>query len=213
LESVCPGHRHVDVIAQLVEVGNFANGFRQLLLECLHVVFGQHEIFALTYHVAAHFLGGSGGVLEIPAHCILDLLAAIQQPQHDKQGHHGRNEIRVGHFPGSAMMAGVAALFFDDDDGSLVCQYGSIPGNRRSRRGRRLASVLYEFLRGLKGGSDVAGNRGPADLDSHGRRGAFHESHNHYAQHLVGRMFVVVPFGHVRGDWTHQSVAQQDPEK
>ena len=74
------GHRHVDVIAQFVEVGNFANGFLQLLLERFHIVFGQHEIFALAHHVAANFLRSSGGILEISADGVLHLLAAVQQP-------------------------------------------------------------------------------------------------------------------------------------
>jgi len=114
------GNGHVNVVAQLVEVRNLANRFLQLFLQRCHIIFGQHEIFALAHHVAAHFLRSSGGILEISADGVLHLLAAVQQPEHDEQGHHGRNEIRVGHFPGSAMMAGVAALFFDDDDGSLI---------------------------------------------------------------------------------------------
>ena len=71
-------------------------------------------------HVAADFLRRSGGILEISADGVLHLLAAVQQPEHDEQRHHGGHEIGVGHFPRAAMMAAVAAFFLDDDDRSLV---------------------------------------------------------------------------------------------
>ncbi len=110
------GHGHVNVVAQLVEVRHLANRFLQLFLQRFHIVFGQHEIFALAHHVAADFLRRSGGILEISADGVLHLLAAVQQPEHDEQRHHGGDEVRVGHFPRAAVMAAVAALFLDDDD-------------------------------------------------------------------------------------------------
>jgi len=51
------------------------------------------------------------------AHSVLNLFARIKQPQNDEQGHHRRNKISVCNFPGTAMMAAVAAAFFDNDDG------------------------------------------------------------------------------------------------
>ena len=137
------GNGHVNVVAQLVEIRNLANRFLQLFLQRCHIIFGQHEIFALAHHVAANFLRSSGGILEISADGVLHLLAAVQQPEPDEQGHHGGDEIRVGHFPRAAMVAAVAALFLDDDDRSLVGHEASIPGVRRhAAAGASLLSLM-----------------------------------------------------------------------
>ena len=70
----------------------------------------------------AHLLGSAGGILEISADRLLHLLAAVQQPQHDEQRHHGGDEIRVGHLPGAAVVAAMRHLLLDDD-GSRIAPY------------------------------------------------------------------------------------------
>ena len=57
------------------------------------------------------FLRCSGGILEIAADGFLDLLAAVHQPEHDEQGHHGGHEIGIGDFPGAAVVAAMATFF------------------------------------------------------------------------------------------------------
>src|SRR5208337_341575 len=59
-----------------------------------------------------------GGIFEIAAHRHLNLFAGVQQPENDKQCHHGRDKVGVGDLPGAAVMAAVAALFLQDDDGT-----------------------------------------------------------------------------------------------
>src|SRR5262249_27973872 len=46
-----------------------------------------------------------------------DIGGDVKQPQQKEERHHGRHEVGIGHFPGAAMVAAMAAaLFFADDD-------------------------------------------------------------------------------------------------
>src|SRR5262249_26472609 len=82
----------------------------------LHIVLVHDEVFVRTDHIAANLFRRARRILEISAHCFLNLLAAVHQPQHDEQRHHRRHEIRVRHFPRAAVMAAMPALLLDDDD-------------------------------------------------------------------------------------------------
>ena len=77
----------------------------------------------------------AGGVLKITAHCLLDFLAGAQQPKHDEERHHGRNEIGVGYLPRSAMLiAMVVGFFVDYDDGLNAFFALKLPPRSRARR-------------------------------------------------------------------------------
>jgi len=48
-------------------------------------VFGKITKFSpAPGHIATHIFGRSGGIFEVAADCFLNLLAAVQQPQHDE---------------------------------------------------------------------------------------------------------------------------------
>jgi hypothetical protein len=104
------------VTFQFVEIGDLAYGLLQFVFQLRHVVLGDSEALPGPFHGAADFLGRAGGIAEIAADRLLDVLAA-EQPQDYKQRHHGGHKIRVGDFPGSAVVASMAAFFLDDDDG------------------------------------------------------------------------------------------------
>jgi len=88
----------------------------QFLLQSRHIVLGQRQRLARTLHIAANLFRRSGRIFEIPSHCNLSLLAAVQQPEHNEQRHHGGHEIRIGDFSRASMVAAVAATFLDHDD-------------------------------------------------------------------------------------------------
>ena len=94
------------------------NAFLQLLFEFRHVLLGQLRNFRRApVRLRANFLGGAGRIFEIAADCNLKLLAAVHEPQHDEERHHGGDEIGIGYLPRATVMAAVAAFFLDDDDG------------------------------------------------------------------------------------------------
>ncbi len=66
----------------------------------------------------ADFLGVAGGVFEVSANGFLNLLAGVEEPEDDKEGHHGGDEIGVGDLPCAAVVAAVATFFLEDDDGA-----------------------------------------------------------------------------------------------
>jgi hypothetical protein len=47
---------------------------------------------------------------------LLEGLIHSEDPHHHEEGHHGRHEIGVGHFPSAPMVPGVAVCLFHDDD-------------------------------------------------------------------------------------------------
>ena len=79
---------------------------------------GESKVFSRALHVGANLLRGAGRIFEISANCLLHLLAAVEQPEHDEQCHHGGDKVGIGDFPRAAMMAAVAAFFLEDDDGA-----------------------------------------------------------------------------------------------
>ena len=89
--------------------------FSSSFLDLLHVLLAKIQVLPRAPHRASHHLGIARGVLEVSAHRLLHLLAGIQQPEHDEQGHHRGHKIGVGHLPRAAVMAAVAGNFLDDD--------------------------------------------------------------------------------------------------
>src|SRR5208282_2808166 len=116
-----------DVFFQITEVGDAPDTPLQLVFEFPHVLLGQLKILARSGQVASGLLRsdqtasgllpGSTGIFEVTANGHLNRLAGVRQPQHDKQCHHGRDEVGIGDLPGAAVMTAMAAFFLDDDDG------------------------------------------------------------------------------------------------
>ena len=82
---------------------------------------------ARSAQTVADVVGFTVGVGEVSADGLLDLLTAAQQPKDDEERHHGGDEIRVGYFPGAAVMARVATLLPADDDDRLDRLHGVRP--------------------------------------------------------------------------------------
>ena len=70
--------------------------------------------------IGADFLCGAGWILEVSTDRLLDLLAAVEQPEHDEQCHHCGYEVGISHFPRATMMASVTGLLLNDDDGTVA---------------------------------------------------------------------------------------------
>ena len=134
------------------------------------------------------FSAVAGGILEISADGLLDLLAGAEQPEHDEQGHHGGDEIGVGHFPRTAVMAAVASFFLDDDDGAgSVHGVSGLAGLLRPRCGRGGCLRLGKLFEFLEGGADVAGNGAARHFHGHDGRGALQKRDLQDAQHVEDR--------------------------
>src|ERR1017187_8081266 len=97
---------------------------------------------------------GPGRIIEEGADRLFDFFIGAHQPQHDKQRHHGGDEIGVGHLPCATVAARMTRLFpLDDEDG---------PRRGRRRRGgfglRRRHGLcrLGARRRGCRGGRATA---------------------------------------------------------
>src|ERR1019366_136225 len=112
------GHRHLDVAFQAFEIRHLLHGLLQLFFQAGHVVVSEDEVLARSGHVGSDFLGVAGGVFEISANGFLNLLAGAEEPENDKERHHGGDEIGVGDLPCAAVVAAVATFLLEDDDGA-----------------------------------------------------------------------------------------------
>src|SRR5579864_9663040 len=85
-------------------------------------------------------------VHKVSADHLLRVLAGVEQPENDEQGHHGGYEIGIGHLPCAAMVRSVARFLLDDDDGvdgwfhcwSLCCRWLGLSGAPGTASHRRL---------------------------------------------------------------------------
>src|ERR1039458_1054257 len=98
-------HRHLDVAFQAFEIRHLLHGLLQLFFQAGHVVVSEDEVLARSGHVGSDFLGVAGGVFEISANGFLNLLAGAEEPENDKERHHGGDEIGVGDLPCAAVVA------------------------------------------------------------------------------------------------------------
>ncbi len=51
----------------------------------------------------------------------------VDQPHQQEEGHHRRHEVGIGHFPGAAVMAAMAALLYALDDDGVVARHARTP--------------------------------------------------------------------------------------
>jgi hypothetical protein len=104
------GDGHVDIVFELFEIGDFADVFFELLLDFVHIVFGEDEIFGDAVHVAARGFGGAAGVAEVAADGFLYFLTGVEEPEDDEESHHRGDEVGIGDLPRTAVMAAVASF-------------------------------------------------------------------------------------------------------
>src|SRR5262249_44395822 len=82
-----------------------------------HIVLADRDAFPGSSHGTAEACTCSRRIAKIRADRFFHLLAAVQQPEHDKQRHHRGDEIGVSDLPCPAVMPAVAAFLLDDVDG------------------------------------------------------------------------------------------------
>ena len=68
---------HIDIVFEFFEIWDLANRFFKLVLDFVHVVFGDDEIFADALHVAAGFFRGTSRIAKISAHRLLNFLLEL----------------------------------------------------------------------------------------------------------------------------------------
>ena len=107
--------RHFDVAFELVEIRNTRDGFFELQLELLYVGNGNDRSGVAADDVLASLFGCALGIAKISADSFLNFLTGVDEPENDKESDHRGNEVRVGDFPRTAVVASVAALFLADD--------------------------------------------------------------------------------------------------
>ena len=83
----------------------------------VHVILADDYAFAHARHGAAHLLAAAGQILEVALHGFLDLIVGVQEPENNKQSHHG-GDVGIRDFPCSAVVTSMVHLLLDDDDGS-----------------------------------------------------------------------------------------------
>src|SRR5208337_415193 len=80
-----------------------------------HVVLRSRDLLGRTGLGCARQLPFAGGIFEVSADRLLDLLAGVHEPENDEQRHHRGDEIGIGHLPSTSMVTAVTAPAFDDD--------------------------------------------------------------------------------------------------
>jgi hypothetical protein len=133
----------------------------------------------------------SCGIPKITGNGLPHRLAGIQQPKHDKEGHHRGHEIGVGDLPCTAMMTAVRGFLFYDDDG---------PG-------------AFDCSSSVKVGRTCPGDCPAGGFDCHDGRGAFQKRDDQYSQHIQVGAFFGGGFGHVCGNRSNKAVAKKDAQK
>jgi hypothetical protein len=95
--------------------GRLLYGRFQFLLELVHVVLAYADVLARAALPGADFRFPPERIVDVSRHGLFYGFARAHQPEHNEERHHRGNEIRVSHFPRSAVMAGVDNLLLDDD--------------------------------------------------------------------------------------------------
>src|SRR5437870_3827373 len=101
---------------QLVEVGHLLDGFLQFFHQVGDIIFGDGEVLSRADVLAAHFVGCAGRIAEISGDGFSHGLAGVEQPEHDKERHHGGDEICIGNLPGAAVVSTMTRFLLDNDD-------------------------------------------------------------------------------------------------
>ena len=163
-------NRDPHIFFDLLESAHVLNRLFQLFFQFRHLGFVDRQTFATdTAKPVADVLAFAGGIGEIPAHRLLHLFAAAKEPQHNKQRHHGRNEIGVSHFPGPAVVSTVAGYLFPDDDNRLY--------NLSSHRFPLRLRPATGFFHRLELRPAIVRDRAPRKLNRNNRCHPFREGH------------------------------------
>ncbi len=120
------GHRYLDLLGKFLQFLLRLDLLLQLVFQLLHGIAGRRGHGAGSAHRGAQQLAGAHGIVEVAGHGLFHLVAGTHQPQHDKQRHHGGNKVGVGHLPCAAVVAGVAAVPLDHDDGLHLCRHDAL---------------------------------------------------------------------------------------
>src|SRR6266496_5181705 len=204
-------NRHFDLVLELVKGLRLTDCLLQLILDLVHVVLADREVFTRTSLAVSDLFGHSCWILEISANRFANLFTAVQEPEHDKQRHHGRDKIGIGYFPSSAVVSGMPALLLNNNDRTCFSHQFrlSLGGLRR----RRLAPVSHGCFGLFEAWTDVTGNCAPAHLDGQHRRDALYKSDHANAQHVIISMLVIDRFRHARRQRTDQSITKKDSKE
>src|SRR5437588_12606778 len=101
---------------QLVEIRHLLNGLLEFLHQVGDIIFGNSEILSCAHVLAAHFVGCAGRIAEISGDGFSHGLAGVEQPEHDKERHHGGDEICIGNLPGAAVVSTMTRFLLDNYD-------------------------------------------------------------------------------------------------
>src|ERR1039458_9472984 len=85
----------------------------------------------------SRYFGGATRILEVSADGLLHLFTGVEQPQHDEERHHGGDEVGVSDLPCAAVVAAMALLLLDNDDGGRQVRHSDNPSLVRVLCSRR----------------------------------------------------------------------------
>src|SRR5207244_13395342 len=119
------------------------------------------EVLSRADVLAAHFVGCAGRIAEISGDGFSHGLAGVEQPEHDKERHHGGDEICIGNLPGAAVVSTMTRFLLDNDDWAGAVLHTDALCCRSFGSGRSLES-----------GTDVPRYGASGDFDGHDGRGA-----------------------------------------